>query len=147
MRVVQVLSALFAVWLLAGCGGRSTLSVENLTPGPVRVTGWSVKGIRPFQIEPMSAERRPVAIRGWPSTQDLAMTVTTFLPDQPAPRSWEVALTRPGPYVLRVIMEEGNPVFERVEGDRALRHGSSRIRVKRGPQQLGGAAPEPDSPP
>lgn len=147
MRVVQLLSALLAVWLLAGCGGRSTLTIENLTPYPVEVAGWYVKGARPFVVEPMSAERRPVEIAGWPYSQDLGFSAKANIPGRSQVQSWSIRMSPPGPYLLRVVLDEGQPMFERVLGERVVRPGGAELRVRRGGGERVDPVPGPGGPP
>lgn len=149
MGATRTAGVLLMAACAAGCSGRSTLTVENLTPHSVRLGGYQLQ--RRWHVPAMSAYSGPIHIRppkiGIPALQPAVFSATPIIPDRPDIRSWDIELTRPGPYVLRVIMEEGDPVFERVEVDRTLRHGSSRIRVKRGPMKLVGPAPGPDAPP
>lgn len=147
MSNVRSLGIGFAAFLLSGCGGRSTLSVENLTPYPLQVTGWYVKGVRPFQIEPMSAEQRPVAIGGWPYSQDLGFSATPNMPGRNQVQSWTIRMSPPGPYVLRMVLEDGEPMFERVRGERVIRPGSAELRVRRGGGVWVDPEPGPPAPP
>lgn len=128
-----VVAAAAVLLALIGCCGPavSTLTVENSTPYQVEIVGGEIRGVQPWIVESSCTGHRPIHIPGWYYTCDAAFRATPMITGQAESRQWDITLTRPGPYVLRVYMDGDSPAFVRLENDTELHPDSNRISVRR----------------